>query len=47
LAGVARRRLPDYCRKAALVAADHPDARSERVEGRGRDEPVDVDVLKV
>src|SRR5205085_6756374 len=31
----------------ALVAADHPRARSERVEVRGRDEPVDVDVLKV
>jgi len=31
----------------ALVAADHPRLRSERVEVRGRDEPVDVDVLKV
>jgi adenylate cyclase len=29
----------------ALVAADHPAARSERVEVRGRDEPVDVAVL--
>jgi adenylate cyclase len=31
----------------ALVAADHPDTRSERVEVRGRDEPVDVEVLAV
>jgi adenylate cyclase len=31
----------------ALVAADHPGARSERVEVRGRDEIVYVDVLKV
>ena len=30
-----------------LVAADHPDARSERVEVRGRDEPVDVHVVSV
>jgi class 3 adenylate cyclase len=29
----------------ALVAADYPAARSERVEVRGRDEPVDVDVV--
>jgi adenylate cyclase len=29
----------------ALVAAQHPDARSERVDVRGRDEPVDVAVL--
>jgi adenylate cyclase len=29
----------------ALVAADHPDARPERVEMRGRDQPVDVVVL--
>jgi adenylate cyclase len=31
----------------ALVAADHPGARSECVEVRGRDEPVDVRVLTV
>jgi adenylate cyclase len=31
----------------ALVAADHPGARPERVEVRGRDEPVDVNVLTV
>jgi adenylate cyclase len=31
----------------ALVAVDHPGARSERVEVRGREEPVVVDVLKV
>ena len=31
----------------ALVAADYPGARSERVEVRGRDEIVYVDVLKV
>ena len=31
----------------ALVADDHPDARSERIEVRGRDEFVDVDVLTV
>ncbi len=31
----------------ALVADDHPGARSERVEVRGRDEPVDVRVLAV
>ena len=31
----------------ALVAADHPGARSERIEVRGRDEFVDVDVLTV
>jgi adenylate cyclase len=30
-----------------LVAADHPGARSERVEVRGRDEPVDVHVVTV
>jgi adenylate cyclase len=30
-----------------LVAADHPGARSECVEVRGRDEPVDVRVLTV
>ena len=29
----------------ALVAADHPDARPERVEVRGRDQPIDVVVL--
>lgn len=29
-----------------VVAADHPGARSERVEVRGRDEPVTVDVLR-
>lgn len=29
----------------ALVAADHPGARSELVEVRGRDEPVNVDVV--
>jgi len=29
----------------ALVAQDHPDARSVRVDVRGRDEPVDVHVL--
>jgi class 3 adenylate cyclase len=29
----------------ALVADDHPDARHERVEVRGRDQPVDVVVL--
>jgi adenylate cyclase len=29
----------------ALVAADHPGARSERVEIRGRDEQVEVDVV--
>jgi adenylate cyclase len=28
-----------------LVAADHPGARSERVDVRGRDEPVNVDVV--
>ena len=31
----------------SLVAADHPVARSERVEVRGRDEPVDVHVVTV
>ena len=31
----------------ALVAADHPGARSECVEVRGRDDPVDVRVLTV
>jgi adenylate cyclase len=31
----------------ALVAADHPGARSEQVDVRGRDESVDVDVLTV
>ena len=31
----------------ALVSADHPGARSERVEVRGRDEPVDVHVVTV
>jgi adenylate cyclase len=31
----------------ALVAAEHPGARSERIEVRGRDEPVDVNVLTV
>jgi adenylate cyclase len=31
----------------ALVADDHPGARSERVDVRGRDEPVDVAVLTV
>ena len=31
----------------ALVAADHPGARSERVAVRGRDEPVDVAVVTV
>lgn len=30
----------------ALVAAEHPGARAERLEVRGRDEPVDVAVLK-
>lgn len=29
----------------ALVAADHPGARPERVDVRGRDEPVNVDVV--
>jgi adenylate cyclase len=29
----------------ALVAADHPAARSERIDVRGRDEPVDISVL--
>ena len=31
----------------ALVAAEHPDARSERIDVRGRDEAVDVAVLAV
>jgi adenylate cyclase len=31
----------------ALVAADHPGARSERVDVRGRDQPVDVSVLSM
>jgi len=30
-----------------LVAADHPGVRSERVEVRGRDEPVEVNVVAV
>jgi len=30
-----------------LVAADHPNVRSERVEVRGRDEPVEVNVVAV
>lgn len=29
----------------ALIATDHPGARAERVEVRGRDEPVDVAVI--
>ena len=31
----------------ALVADDHPGARSERIEVRGRDEPVDVEVVTI
>jgi adenylate cyclase len=31
----------------ALIAADHPGARSDRVDVRGRDEPVDVNVITV
>ena len=31
----------------ALIAADHPGGRYDRVEVRGRDEPVDVQVLAV
>lgn len=31
----------------ALVAADHPGARSERVEVRGRDQRVEVSVLSM
>src|SRR4051794_26853613 len=31
----------------ALVAADHPDARPERVDVRGRDEPASIHVVTV